>query len=224
MGIRAAYPTQRELPLSNQTRFSLAGAAAEPIGSSTADHPLRNTRQHWTGTGPLRRGDTGHRTRGSPCRASLKVYFAKLRADGGCGEDRVSPWWTLGRGDDHAGRATVGQSTLVAGVQHVGHVQPNGACPTPYGLRSECLNSVLGLGHAHDPIVGGKVPSYLGSSFAFIGPVLAATGAIAGGARPRSRARRYRQRLRCGTRRSSRNLPCTLDCPHDRACGRGSCG
>src|SRR5215212_2252350 len=74
--------------------------------------------------------------------------------------------------------------TLVAGVQHVGHVQPNGACPTPYGLRSECLNSVLGLGHAHDPIVGGKVPSYLGSSFAFIGPVLAATGATVGAPNP----------------------------------------
>ena len=28
--------------------------------------------------------------------------------------------------------------------------------------------------------VGGRVPSYLGSSFAFIGPVLAATGATAG--------------------------------------------
>src|SRR4051794_40676334 len=80
--------------------------------------------------------------------------------------------------------------TLVAGVQHVGHVR---ACPTPYRLRSECLNSVLGLGHAHDPIVGGKVPSYLGSSVAFIGPVLAATGAIAGGATTGNRAR-FRRR------------------------------
>ncbi|NTJ41916.1 pyrimidine utilization transport protein G [Agrobacterium larrymoorei] len=32
--------------------------------------------------------------------------------------------------------------------------------------------------------VGGRVPSYLGSSFAFIGPVLAATGAAAGAASP----------------------------------------
>ncbi len=32
--------------------------------------------------------------------------------------------------------------------------------------------------------VGGRVPSYLGSSFAFIGPVLAATGAIAGAPNP----------------------------------------
>src|SRR5919112_3359780 len=33
-------------------------------------------------------------------------------------------------------------------------------------------------------IVGGRVPSYLGSSFAFIGPVLAATGATVGAANP----------------------------------------
>lgn len=32
--------------------------------------------------------------------------------------------------------------------------------------------------------VGGRVPSYLGSSFAFIGPVLAATGAVAGAPNP----------------------------------------
>src|SRR5436853_775851 len=31
---------------------------------------------------------------------------------------------------------------------------------------------------------GGRVPSYLGSSFAFIGPVLTATGAVAAGANP----------------------------------------
>src|SRR5215210_4504213 len=33
-------------------------------------------------------------------------------------------------------------------------------------------------------IVGGRVPSYLGSSFAFIGPVLAATGATVGAPNP----------------------------------------
>jgi putative pyrimidine permease RutG len=33
-------------------------------------------------------------------------------------------------------------------------------------------------------VVGGRVPSYLGSSFAFIGPVLAATGAAAGAPNP----------------------------------------
>src|SRR4051794_2690782 len=31
MGILAAYPTQRELPLSNQTRFSLVFAILSPI-------------------------------------------------------------------------------------------------------------------------------------------------------------------------------------------------
>ena len=33
-------------------------------------------------------------------------------------------------------------------------------------------------------VVGGRVPSYLGSSFAFIGPVLAATGATVGAPNP----------------------------------------
>src|ERR671916_3237557 len=33
-------------------------------------------------------------------------------------------------------------------------------------------------------VVGGRVPSYLGSSFAFIGPVLVATGATAGAPNP----------------------------------------
>ena len=37
-------------------------------------------------------------------------------------------------------------------------------------------------------VVGGRVPSYLGSSFAFIGPVLAATGAAVRRARTRTSA------------------------------------
>ena len=72
--------------------------------------------------------------------------------------------------------------TLVAGLQHV--VAMFGATAlAPLLMGFDPNVSILFSGLAtllFLAIVGGKVPSYLGSSFAFIGPVLVATGATAG--------------------------------------------
>ena len=54
-------------------------------------------------------------------------------------------------------------------------------------------------------VTGGRVPSYLGSSFAFIGPVLAATGRDRRAAEPEHRpgARRHHRGGRRSTPRSA---------------------
>ena len=54
-------------------------------------------------------------------------------------------------------------------------------------------------------LVGGRVPSYLGSSFAFIAVVIAATGYAGSGpnAEPRRGARRHHRRGRCCTSSSA---------------------
>src|SRR4051794_24798775 len=76
--------------------------------------------------------------------------------------------------------------TLVAGLQHV--VAMFGATAlAPLLMGFDPNVSILFSGLAtllFFAIVGGKVPSYLGSSFAFIGPVLVATGATAGSSNP----------------------------------------
>ena len=76
--------------------------------------------------------------------------------------------------------------TLVAGVQHV--VAMFGATAlAPLLMGFDPNVSILFSGLAtllFFIIVGGQVPSYLGSSFAFIGPVLVATGATAGSPNP----------------------------------------
>ena len=76
--------------------------------------------------------------------------------------------------------------TLVAGFQHV--VAMFGATAlAPLLMGFDPNVSILFSGLAtllFFVIVGGRVPSYLGSSFAFIGPVLVATGATVGSPNP----------------------------------------
>src|SRR4051812_11834754 len=76
--------------------------------------------------------------------------------------------------------------TLVAGLQHV--VAMFGATAlAPLLMGFDPNVSILFSGLAtllFFAVVGGKVPSYLGSSFAFIGPVLVGTGATAGSPNP----------------------------------------
>src|SRR5919202_4314752 len=76
--------------------------------------------------------------------------------------------------------------TLVAGLQHV--VAMFGATVlAPLLMGFDPNVSILFSGIAtliFFLVVGGRVPSYLGSSFAFIGPVLVATGATAGAPNP----------------------------------------
>jgi uracil-xanthine permease len=82
-------------------------------------------------------------------------------------------------------RLPTGQ-TLVAGLQHV--VAMFGATAlAPILMGFDPNVSILFSGLAtliFFIIVGGRVPSYLGSSFAFIGPVLVATGATVGSPNP----------------------------------------
>jgi putative pyrimidine permease RutG len=82
-------------------------------------------------------------------------------------------------------RLPTGQ-TLVAGLQHV--VAMFGATAlAPILMGFDPNVSILFSGFAtliFFLMVGGRVPSYLGSSFAFIGPVLVATGATVGSPNP----------------------------------------
>jgi len=82
-------------------------------------------------------------------------------------------------------RLPMGQ-TLVAGLQHV--VAMFGATAlAPILMGFDPNVSILFSGLAtliFFVVVGGRVPSYLGSSFAFIGPVLVATGATVGSPNP----------------------------------------
>jgi putative pyrimidine permease RutG len=82
-------------------------------------------------------------------------------------------------------RLPMGQ-TLVAGFQHV--VAMFGATAlAPILMGFDPNVSILFSGIAtliFFVVVGGRVPSYLGSSFAFIGPVLVATGATVGNPNP----------------------------------------
>jgi putative pyrimidine permease RutG len=82
-------------------------------------------------------------------------------------------------------RLPTGQ-TLVAGLQHV--VAMFGATAlAPILMGFDPNVSILFSGFAtliFFVVVGGRVPSYLGSSFAFIGPVLVATGATVGSPNP----------------------------------------
>ncbi|MBM6592581.1 solute carrier family 23 protein [Microvirga pudoricolor] len=82
-------------------------------------------------------------------------------------------------------RLPVGQ-TLVAGLQHV--VAMFGATAlAPILMGFDPNVSIFFSGIAtliFFFMVGGRVPSYLGSSFAFIGPVLVATGATVGAPNP----------------------------------------
>jgi uracil-xanthine permease len=82
-------------------------------------------------------------------------------------------------------RLPTGQ-TLVAGLQHV--VAMFGATAlAPILMGFDPNVSILFSGFAtiiFFLVVGGRVPSYLGSSFAFIGPVLVATGATVGSPNP----------------------------------------
>jgi putative pyrimidine permease RutG len=76
--------------------------------------------------------------------------------------------------------------TFVAGLQHV--VAMFGATAlAPILMGFDPNVSILFSGFAtliFFLVVGGRVPSYLGSSFAFIGPVLVATGATVGAPNP----------------------------------------
>src|SRR3712207_1087682 len=82
-------------------------------------------------------------------------------------------------------RLPTGQ-TVVVGLQHV--VAMFGATVlAPLLMGFDPNVSILFSGIAtliFFVVVGGRVPSYLGSSFAFIGPVLAATGANVGAPNP----------------------------------------
>ncbi len=93
------------------------------------------------------------------------------------------PTWTLKQGgiigpDE---RLPTGQ-TLALGIQHV--VAMFGStvlAPLLMGFDPNLAVLMSGIGTLiFFVIVGGKVPSYLGSSFAFIGVVIAATGYVAG--------------------------------------------
>src|ERR1700750_1214316 len=89
------------------------------------------------------------------------------------------PRWTLRRegiiGPDE--RLPTGQ-TIVLGLQHV--VAMFGAtvlAPLLMGFDPNVAILMSGVGTlVFFVVVGGRVPSYLGSSFAFIGVVIAATG------------------------------------------------
>jgi len=82
-------------------------------------------------------------------------------------------------------RLPAGQ-TIVLGLQHV--VAMFGStvlAPVIMGFDANISILFSGLSTLLFFVaVGGRVPSYLGSSFAFIGPVLAATGAVAGSPNP----------------------------------------
>jgi putative pyrimidine permease RutG len=76
--------------------------------------------------------------------------------------------------------------TLVAGLQHVVAMFGSTAL-APILMGFDPNVSILFSGFAtllFFVVVGGRVPSYLGSSFAFIGPVLVATGATVGTPNP----------------------------------------
>src|SRR3954451_13553292 len=82
-------------------------------------------------------------------------------------------------------RLPTGQ-TLIAGLQHVVAMFGSTAL-APILMGFDPNVSILFSGLAtiiFFIIVGGRVPSYLGSSFAFIGPVLVATGATVGSPNP----------------------------------------
>ncbi|MGO4704597.1 solute carrier family 23 protein [Microvirga sp. 2MCAF38] len=82
-------------------------------------------------------------------------------------------------------RLPTGQ-TIVAGVQHVVAMFGSTAL-APILMGFDPNVSIFFSGVAtllFFIIVGGRVPSYLGSSFAFIGPVLVATGATVGSPNP----------------------------------------
>jgi uracil-xanthine permease len=82
-------------------------------------------------------------------------------------------------------RLPTGQ-TLVAGLQHVVAMFGSTAL-APILMGFDPNVSILFSGIATFVffiVVGGRVPSYLGSSFAFIGPVLVATGATVGTPNP----------------------------------------
>lgn len=82
-------------------------------------------------------------------------------------------------------RLPTGQ-TLIAGLQHVVAMFGSTAL-APILMGFDPNVSILFSGFAtiiFFIIVGGRVPSYLGSSFAFIGPVLVATGATVGSPNP----------------------------------------
>jgi uracil-xanthine permease len=82
-------------------------------------------------------------------------------------------------------RLPTGQ-TLVAGLQHVVAMFGSTAL-APILMGFDPNVSILFSGFStiiFFLIVGGRVPSYLGSSFAFIGPVLVATGATVGSPNP----------------------------------------
>src|ERR671933_2081984 len=76
--------------------------------------------------------------------------------------------------------------SIVLGLQHV--VAMFGATVlAPILMGFDANVSILFSGIAtliFFAVVGGRVPSYLGSSFAFIGPVLVATGAAVGSPNP----------------------------------------
>lgn len=77
-------------------------------------------------------------------------------------------------------RLPTGQ-TVAMGVQHV--VAMFGStilAPILMGFDPNMAVLMSGIGTLIFAIVGGRVPSYLGSSFAFIGVVIAATGYVAG--------------------------------------------
>jgi len=90
------------------------------------------------------------------------------------------PRWTVKRGGviAPAERLPAGQ-TLALGAQHV--VAMFGAtvlAPLLMGFDPNVAILFSGIGTLiFFVLVGGRVPSYLGSSFAFIGPVLVATAA-----------------------------------------------
>ena len=94
--------------------------------------------------------------------------------------------------------------TIAMGVQHV--VAMFGAtvlAPLLMGFDPNVAILMSGVGTLiFFVVVGGRVPSYLGSSFAFIGVVIAATGYSGAGRQPehRQRARRH-HRLRCRSTR-----------------------
>src|SRR3954451_1828930 len=97
------------------------------------------------------------------------------------------PHWTLkNEGTIMPDERLPAGQTLVAGLQHV--VAMFGATAlAPILMGFDPNVSILFSGIAtiiFFLIVGGRVPSYLGSSFAFIGPVLVATGASVGSPNP----------------------------------------
>ncbi|KQO74964.1 solute carrier family 23 protein [Rhizobium sp. Leaf262] len=97
------------------------------------------------------------------------------------------PRWTLKRqGEVMPDERLPAGQTIVLGIQHV--VAMFGStvlAPIIMGFDPNVSILFSGISTLIFFIaVGGRVPSYLGSSFAFIGPVLIATGAAAGAANP----------------------------------------